>query len=221
MLSKGATILASVIALTAAKKIKIDPSNRVMRDEFGRHTIFHGVNAVYKVTPYIPEEQSFDSQNSFDDEDIANLKKWGFNFVRLGVMWEAVETAPGVFDDKYLQEINDLIEKLGKAGIYTLVDAHQDVMARVMCGEGMPNFYAKDILSHGAFCVDQITDNLLEPVLRLANICIPMKEYGYKTDKDGNPLITECQKISQFWQYYMSPESFTIFRSMYNNDHGL
>lgn len=30
--------------------------------------------------------------------------------------------------------------------MYTLVDAHQDVMARVMCGEGMPNFYAKEII---------------------------------------------------------------------------
>jgi aryl-phospho-beta-D-glucosidase BglC (GH1 family) len=27
-----------------------------------------------------------------------DLKEWGFNFVRLGVMWEAVETAPGVYN---------------------------------------------------------------------------------------------------------------------------
>ena len=65
--------------------------------------LLHGVNVVYKVPPYIPDTQSFDSQKSLTAEDIANLKKWGFNFVRLGVMWEAVETEPGVYDWDYLK----------------------------------------------------------------------------------------------------------------------
>lgn len=46
------------------------------------------------------------------------------NFVRLGVMWEAVERSPGVFNETYLNEINNLITKLGNKGIYTMVDAH-------------------------------------------------------------------------------------------------
>lgn len=46
------------------------------------------------------------------------------NFVRLGVMWEAVERQPGVYDASYLQKIDELITKLGESGIYTLVDAH-------------------------------------------------------------------------------------------------
>ena len=68
------------------------------------------------------------------------------NFVRLGVMWEAVERERGVYDDDYLAKVTDLINKLGEKGIYTLVDAHQDVFARVMCGEGVPNFYAQDAI---------------------------------------------------------------------------
>jgi hypothetical protein len=39
-------------------------------------------------------------------------------------MWEAVETAPGVYNQTYVDEIDKLITKLGKAGIHTLVDAH-------------------------------------------------------------------------------------------------
>lgn len=66
--------------------------------------------------------------------------------MRLGVMWEAVETAPGVYNETYLEEINKLINKLGEKGIYTLVDSHQDVLARTICGEGMPNYYAKEII---------------------------------------------------------------------------
>ena len=52
------------------------------------------------------------------------MVKWGFNFVRLGVMWEAVERQQGIYDDAYLQKVNDLINKLGARGIYTMVDAH-------------------------------------------------------------------------------------------------
>lgn len=75
-----------------------------------------------------------------------NLQAWGFNFVRLGVMWEAVEREQGKYDLDYLTKVNDLITKLGEHGIYTLIDAHQDVLARVICGEGIPDFYAKQII---------------------------------------------------------------------------
>ena len=63
--------------------------------------LFHGVNVVYKEHPYIP---SFGSDDKFDDQesliafDMGNLQKWGMNHVRLGVMWEAVETGPGVYN---------------------------------------------------------------------------------------------------------------------------
>jgi len=46
------------------------------------------------------------------------------NFVRLGVMWEAVERSPGVYDMDYLNKVDNLITRLGEAGIYTLVDMH-------------------------------------------------------------------------------------------------
>lgn len=86
--------------------------------------IFHGVNVVYKVDPFIPSNGAFDSQNSLNDEDIQNLVSWGFNLVRLGVMWEAVERTEGVYDDAYLQKTVDLVNRLGQAGIYTLIDMH-------------------------------------------------------------------------------------------------
>jgi endoglycosylceramidase len=118
------------VSLAAARSVWIDPEDRVIRDKDQRHVLFHGVNVVYKVAPYIPESDIYDSQSSMTDKDIQDLKDWGFNFVRLGVMWEAVETAPGVYNDTYLEEIDKLITKLGNQGIYTLVDAHQDVLAR-------------------------------------------------------------------------------------------
>jgi len=104
--------------------ISVDSKNRMLVDEHKRPIIFHGVNVVYKIDPYIPSSGAFDPQNSLNIKDIADLKKWGMNFVRLGVMWEAVEKTKGVFDDNYLDQVEVLINELGKAGIYTLVDMH-------------------------------------------------------------------------------------------------
>jgi endoglycosylceramidase len=115
-------LLGSVSA--GASKFYIDKSTRSIRDPTGRHTLFHGVNAVYKVAPYIPESDHQDGQDSITDEDIQNLYDWGFNFMRLGVMWEAVERSPGVYNTTYLDQIDKLITRLGEKGIYTMVDAH-------------------------------------------------------------------------------------------------
>ena len=101
--------------------------------------LFHGVNVVYKLAPYIPSQTGFDASNSLSDEDIQDLKGWGMNFVRLGVMWEAVLQDDGKMNQTYLAEIDTLVTKLGTNGIYTLIDAHQDANARLNCGEGWPN----------------------------------------------------------------------------------
>ena len=119
----SALLLGSAVA-TPDGKFTVDPVDRVLRDADDRHVILHGVNVVYKVDPYIPGTGTFDSQTSLDDEDIDNLVKWGFNFVRLGVMWEGVETAEGVYNEKYLADVNALVTKLGEKGIYTLIDSH-------------------------------------------------------------------------------------------------
>ena len=87
------------------------------------------------------------------------------NFVRLGVMWEGVEREKGVYDDVYLQKVTELINRLGEKGIYTLVDNHQDVLARVMCGEGMPDFYAKQAIGTKPTCLSRWLDPFVKPLL--------------------------------------------------------
>jgi len=37
-----------------------------------------------------------------NEDDMKSLQNWGFNFVRLGVMWEAVEREQGKYDFDYL-----------------------------------------------------------------------------------------------------------------------
>ena len=56
-------------------------------------------------------------------------------------MWEAVERSPGVYDTNYLDKVEALINKFGDYGIAVLVDNHQDLFSRKLCGEGVPAFY--------------------------------------------------------------------------------
>lgn len=93
-------------------------------------------------------------------------------------------------------------------------------MARAICGEGMPNYYAKNIIANGTYCIGEYADFFLSPIYKLAGFCKPIDDYGWRKDEDGNPVIEDCQKIP-FFNYYMSPESWTIFRELWTNKNGL
>ena len=170
--------------------------------------------------PYIPDTTGpFKPQDSLVDFDAENLQSWGMNHVRLGVMWEAVEIEPGVYNETYLDQVEKLINNLGEHGIYTMVDAHQDVAARLTCGEGVPDFYARKAIE-GAKCHGNWTDPRLKPIADSNGPCRSIDSYNYTLDKNGWPLISECNKVA-FWKYYTTIESMAIFDAIYTNKHGL
>lgn len=185
-------------------------------DAHGRTTLLHGVNAIYKIDPYIPSEGEFDPDNSLNDEDIANLKKWGMNFVRLGVMWEGVERKAGEYDMAYLDRVEHMINKLGEAGIYTLVDAHQDVFARFMCGEGIPDFYAQSVIGEHPSCINPLADRLLKEYYSSIGKCNDMNDLGYSRDENNDYLIDDCLK-SMFANYYNTKQSVAGFGALFTN----
>ena len=57
----------------SANRLRINTETRQLVDMHGRTTLLHGVNAIYKVAPYIPITDSFDPQNSLNDKDIHDL----------------------------------------------------------------------------------------------------------------------------------------------------
>jgi endoglycosylceramidase len=121
MNARALLLLAFWILSSLAKPIQVNPKNQFFVDDQGRVRIFHGVNAVYKVPPWIPQTTGFDPQLSLSSEDITNLQKWGFNVVRLGMMWPGVEPVKGQYDTNYLKAMKQLVDDLGAAGIYTLL----------------------------------------------------------------------------------------------------
>jgi endoglycosylceramidase len=100
--------------------------------------MLHGLNMVYKRPPYAP------SAAGFGADDAAFLSRNGFNVVRLGVIYAAVEPSPGVYDDAYLSGIAATVRALDARGIYTLLDFHQDQYNERFHGEGFPSWAVQD-----------------------------------------------------------------------------
>ena len=107
-------LLTGICAAITDSSNKISVENRKFIDEYGRQVLLHGVNIVYKVEPYLPTTDTFDSERSLTDQDIMDMRAWGFNFVRLGVLWEAAETSPGVWNTTYLEALNNITMRLGE-----------------------------------------------------------------------------------------------------------
>ena len=111
---------------------------RWITDARGRVVILHGVNMVYKRPPYHPGAVGFDA------DDAVFLRRHGFNNVRLGTIYGAVEPQPGVYDDAYLDQIGRTQELLAAEGLFTLLDMHQDQYALKYSGRGFPAWAALD-----------------------------------------------------------------------------
>ncbi len=76
--------------------------------------------------------------SGFSEDDAQFLAANGFNVVRLGVIWAAVEPQPGVYDTEYLASLSQTVQMLADHGIYTLLDMHQDLYSSTFAGEGAP-----------------------------------------------------------------------------------
>ncbi|KAJ7534126.1 hypothetical protein O6H91_13G080900 [Diphasiastrum complanatum] len=116
-------------------------------DKYGRERLFHGLNVVMKGPPWHPHTDAFDPRNSFCEGDIKLMRKWGMNVVRLAVMWPGVEPTQGNINATYLQIMRSIVRKLHSAGIYTLIEFHQDLFTSQFCGEGVPGWVLGDTVS--------------------------------------------------------------------------
>lgn len=81
-------IFTLLICLISA--IKVNPENSMFVDQYNRYTIYHGVNAVYKIFPFHPDLKNFNTNYSLTEEDLSNLRNWGMNVIRLHCAWEGV-----------------------------------------------------------------------------------------------------------------------------------
>jgi endoglycosylceramidase len=109
-------------------------AGRWITDATGRVLIPRGVNMVVKLPPNTP------AFAGFGEKDAALLSREGFNVVRVGVIYAAVEPAPGVYNDAYLRSIRSTVALLHRYGIMSVIDFHQDLWGTAFNSEGFPQW---------------------------------------------------------------------------------
>jgi endoglycosylceramidase len=125
-------------AAQAAPTAPLGHAGRWITDANGRVVILHGVNMVYKRPPYYP------AATGFGDDDAAFLQRFGFNSVRLGVIYKGVEPNPGAYDDAYLNQIAATEADMARHGVFSQLDFHQDMYNERFQGEGWPDWAVQD-----------------------------------------------------------------------------
>jgi endoglycosylceramidase len=135
-----AGLLAAAVPAQAAKPLRVKGGQLV--DSQGRTVILHGVNVVFKRPPYVPNGRA--ERTSFNARDVARLRSWGFNTVRLGLSWKALMPTPGVVDQAYLKRVLAITRLLEEEGIFYLLDMHQDMWSERFEGNGAPDWATKD-----------------------------------------------------------------------------
>lgn len=101
-------------------------------DATGKEVNFHGLNLVNK-----NPEENYLGQN--DQESIKKIQSWGFNCIRLGVIWDGLEPEPGKYDENYLRGIDDRIRWAAENNLYVVLDMHQDLYS-VLYSDGAPEW---------------------------------------------------------------------------------
>ena len=100
-------------------------------DAAGRQVVLHGIN--------VGEKSKAKNYLSWHGpEQFAAMREWGFNCIRLLIIWDGLEPEPGRYDDAYLSGVDKRIAWAKQNGIYVLLDMHQDLYSAKFGADGAP-----------------------------------------------------------------------------------
>lgn len=105
-------------------------------DQNERTVILNGLNHVNK-----NPEQNYLHEG--DELLFKQFNAWGFNFIRYGINWAALEPRPGEINEEYLQEIDKRVQWAEENGIWIMFDMHQDLYGKKF-GNGAPEWATFD-----------------------------------------------------------------------------
>lgn len=199
-----ASLLATLFVGTAASRPDdscggfVSDATRGWVDGCGRQRFFWGLNVIYKGTPWLPPAAPFSPQTSFTPDDAAFIRSFGCNGIRLGAMWPGTQpNSSAAVDAAYLGRLLSTVEFAGAAGVFSLLDAHQDVMSAQTCGEGLPGWAAADFAS--------------------GSKAFPLPLNGgvpYTVNGSGIPSAADCAKLP--WaRYYVSDAVCRMAQELY------
>ena len=108
----------------------ISVRNGRFSDLQGRDVLLHGVNLVNKN----PQGKYLEGCTP---AMFAAMRRWGFNCVRLGVIWDGLEPQPGSYDPEYLDGLERQVGWARENGLFVIFDMHQDLYSSLY-SDGAP-----------------------------------------------------------------------------------
>lgn len=120
---------------------KISVNGKKFIDEHGRERIFNGINVCDKGAVGKTEREYSNCWNDFVYE---GLNSWGFNIIRFGITWDAIEHKKGKYNDEYIDNLKKILDKCEENGFYCYIDMHQDLYSyfadKKSWGDGAPEW---------------------------------------------------------------------------------
>lgn len=127
---------------SAASILRAD--SQWIKDSCGRIVILHGVNLSGANKSPDPQKGKF-FPIWLSAETFKTIASFGFNSVRLLIIWEALEPERGKYNQEYIEEIHEKVKWAEEAGLWVILDMHQDVYSRCkFYGDGAPCWAVMD-----------------------------------------------------------------------------
>ncbi len=131
----GATDDAPPTAAPRARPTTWNVDGNAIHDPTGRTVILRGVNmaGTHKYKPYV---------SSFGPADYTRVRaEWGMNALRFLMTWSAIEPTRGAYDEAYLGELEKRMGWAKDAGLWVILDMHQDLYGEgFLGGDGAPRW---------------------------------------------------------------------------------
>ncbi len=112
-----------------------------MRDEQGRIAILRGVNArvegVFDVT-FSDGRIPLEPIPPLEASDCRRMRELGLDLLRLPINWSGIEPVRGSYDEAYLARVDAAVQCAAGAGVYVMIDIHQDAYSKEIGEDGAP-----------------------------------------------------------------------------------
>jgi endoglycosylceramidase len=119
----------------------LDSDGEHFRDAEGRAVLLRGVNArvagVFDVT-FADGRTPLEPIPELTPADCARMAELGLNVLRLPVNWSGLEPERDQFSAAYLAAVDAAVDCAGNAGVFVLVDFHQDAYSKEIGEDGAP-----------------------------------------------------------------------------------
>jgi endoglycosylceramidase len=135
--SAGTAISAPASAAEAAKPAaigRLSHHRQWFTDTHGRAVMLRGGNV------YLSAQPADEGYFAWHPDTPRRMAEQGFNAVRLVVVFSRIMPEPGRVDEAYVARIAETVAAYRAAGVYALIDFHQDEYGAVVGLRGMPDW---------------------------------------------------------------------------------